>query len=318
MLLKAFYDNSFTPLAPSSLQRTSRDHSSEPRSEFKENIFGNCNQMKRDINININNELEKDPIPGNNKSSTDGQNLGNIIINSVDVSINVASKPSTLSDNFNNDSSDYGNNFRILCSPSSSPTSLPATLKTPDQQIVTSSSGEAEENCSMNNKWKKAAQRRKCIIKNEERLSGDEIDEDSDIRRPTRAATYSNGNENGVANRPTLAPVPDDILFDYHNIVRSYHGNKILCSNTAIDRPTPNITTTTSATNNHNHHHNLRQHSSREDDVKDYREERCRSSEMRKSNKHSSGDIKPITSTYLSMTRSMGLDDDDALNLVSD
>lgn len=295
LLLKAFYENSFIPLS------NARAHSSVKQSEsFKENIFANqndnnasCNQVKRDINNDeLDNSIMKEPSGVNENDQVNNSNSShaNLPINSV----NIANSPSIMP---NNNSRDYRNNLRTSCQSAT-------TLKTPEQQMVTSSSGEAEENgTSMNNKWNLQQQQK--TIKREARLSEDEIDNDLAICKPTTRASSSRCNESGMC-----APVPDDILFDYHNIVTSYHSNKFLCSNTAIVRPTP------TTPNNHNHHLNMRQPSSREDDVKDYGEERCRSSEMRKSNKHS-GDVKPITSTYLSMTRSMGLADEDALNMVS-
>lgn len=309
MLLKAFYENSFIPLTSSRAHPTTHQRSES----FKENIFSNqnddnnanSNQHKRDINISINNELDNSIIKeskagnvGNASTTNNNTSLGNAIINSLDVSINVASKPSPLPV-----VRDLADNLHIIS----------ATLKTHDQQMVTSSSAgkEDEEKCSsMNNKWKL---QQKNIVKEEKqtRLSEDEIDNDSDIRTTTARAAALDCRK--IGRNGTSTPLPDDILFDYHNIVRSYHGNKFHCSNTAIVRPTP------TTPNNHNHHHNVRQQqpSNRaDDDVRDYREERCRSSEMRKSNKHS-GDVKPITSTYLSMTRSMGLADEDALNMVS-
>lgn len=57
---------------------------------------------------------------------------------------------------------------------------------------------------------------------------------------------------------------------------------------------------------------NFVKYTSSEDDVDDYY-----TKSIGYNKRNSTGDIKPITSTYLLMTRSMGLTDDDALNLVS-
>lgn len=66
-----------------------------------------------------------------------------------------------------------------------------------------------------------------------------------------------------------------------------------------------------------NKHHticnnNFVKYTSSEDDVDDYH-----TKSIGYNKRNSTGDIKPITSTYLLMTRSMGLTDEDALNLVS-
>lgn len=57
---------------------------------------------------------------------------------------------------------------------------------------------------------------------------------------------------------------------------------------------------------------NFVKYTSSEDDVDDYH-----TKSIGYNKRNSTGDIKPITSTYLLMTRSMGLTDEDALNLVS-
>jgi hypothetical protein len=57
---------------------------------------------------------------------------------------------------------------------------------------------------------------------------------------------------------------------------------------------------------------NFVKYTSSEDDVDDYH-----TKSIGHNKRNSTGDIKPITSTYLLMTRSMGLTDEDALNLVS-
>lgn len=240
MLLKAFYDQQkFSP---------HKIHSSEKKNEsFKENIFanqsdvnnenGNRNQLKRDINININNELD-------NSIAASERNLGNIIINSLDVSIKLP----------HIECRDRGNDVHISCSQTTPLTGLKSS-NNDNQQIVTSSS---DENCSLNDEDRNLT------------FSDDE----NDATTVTRA----------VYRNTTTTTVPDDILFDYHNILRSYRSNKFNSNNNFMMKI---------------------KHPNRVDDVKDYHM------------KCTIGDIKPITSAYLSMTRSMGLTDEDALNLVS-
>jgi hypothetical protein len=162
----------------------------ESHSSIKENLF---------TNQNTNNELNHS-ITG----SDIGSSLNNIIINSLDV----ASKLST----------------NIITCDRDNDVNNSSTLINDNQQIVTSSSDEIDENCED-----------LCVVKQQKQF--------------TRV-------------------LPDNILFDYHNIIRSY-------------------TTTT--------------------------KDKKKCIEMKKN----IVDIKPITSTYLSLTRSMGLTDEDALNLVS-
>lgn len=278
VLLKALYENS------SLLNRIKdiQEQSCERRFEsFKENIVANQasnkgnsnphqNIPKKNININIKNEsddLIKDKTVGGERS------LGNIIINSLDVSINVEGRTK----------SNYGNISKLRISCSTTPTksvSLPS-LNSPDQLVTSSSSsepGDIEETCN----------KISSIESESNNLASQHINDER------ARAVYINGVETSKA-------VPDDTFFDYHDVKLS----------DAVD---DRHTTSTTCNNN------SKKHPSGEDDAGDYhRTKSIASIDTGKSNKHnnSTGDIKPITSTYLLMTRSMGLADEDALNLVS-
>lgn len=268
VLLKSLYENSTL------LNRIKGIHeqSCELKFEsFKENIVanqadnnGNSNQRKN-ININIKSE------PDNSTREAGGErSLGNIIINSLDVSINVARKAAC-------DGDHHGNidRVRILCS-TTPPKYVKLPLSTPDQ-LVTSSSSEPDENCCS----KQAITSPSTKYNNS---ASNNIDDG-----PTRAV-YSSRVE-------TTQTVPDDISSDYHRIKPcddddDKHTSSTTCNNNSAKYPNG------------------------EDDAGDYH---TRTIDTGKNIKHnnSSGDIKPITSTYLLMTRSMGLTDEDALNLVS-
>lgn len=132
-------------------------------------------------------------------------------------------------------------------------------------------------------------------------LSDPSDDDDRSVLHPSSSSSTSNNNNNSPLNNAIVVPtraangprvdiletVPDDISSDYHNM-------KARMSATCDD--------------------NSAKYSSSEINTKRFQWQRGKAS--RKSN-NSAGDIKPITSTYLLMTRSMGLDDEDALNLVS-
>jgi hypothetical protein len=277
VLMKALYENSSLLNRIKGIQEQSCEKTFE---SFKENIVanqainnGNSNQQQvpsKNININIKNELDNSV-----RDATGGErSLGNIIINSLDVSINVAGR--------RNYDSDYGNINKVRVSCTSSPSkkvSLP--LASPDnQQLVTSSSsepGDEDEKCADNNALSSSSTKRE-----NNNLASKNINDG-----PTRAVCSS---------RVEVETVPDDIAFDYHNI--KYH------------RDDDKHTTSTTCNNNSTKYPNG------EDDVGDYHTKDIASIDMMKSN-NSTGDIKPITSTYLLMTRSMGLTDDEALNLVS-
>lgn len=277
-LLKALYENSSLLNRIKDIQEQSCERKFE---SFKENIVANqvgnnenSNKQqqvpRKSININIKNESD------NAMSKTVGgeRSLGNIIINSLDVSINVAGKA--------NYDGNYGNINKVRISCSTTPKRKVASpLASPDTQLVTSSSSEP----------------------------GDE--ENSYGNGPT-ASPAKNGNNNLAAHNANDGPtravysnrvetVPDDISFDYHKIKYS-------------DDDDDKHTTSTTCNNNSTKYPNG------EDDAGDYRAKSGASIDTVRCNKHnnqSTGDIRPITSTYLLMTRSMGLTDEDALNLVS-
>ncbi|CAO1405624.1 unnamed protein product [Diamesa hyperborea] len=116
---------------------------------------------------------------------------------------------------------------------------------------------------------------------------------------PTRAVR----NNHGVENFRCYA-IPDDMSFDYHNI-KNYYDDKTTTSSSLSNTkkyqaasPTPLRTIC-------------------DDDYHDSKE--MPSIDITKHNKHhnNSTNIKPITSTYLRLTRSWGIWDEDALNLDS-
>lgn len=287
VLLKALYENTslFSRIKGIDEQSCERRFES-----FKENIIanqldnnGNSNQQQQHIqrkNININTKNESDNSVKEVSKTVGGErSLGNII-NSLDVSINAAWK------------ANYGGNYgnidkgKIFCSTIPAK-SVPLPLTSPDsQQLVTSSSSEPGE------------------------------EEDTPNNRPITSSLSSSKNENNnlathnVNDGPTRAvcsnrveiskTVPDDISFDYHNIKYYDDDDKRTTSTTCNDDST--------------------KYPNGADDAEDYHTKSIASIDTAKCNKenNSTGDIKPITSTYLLMTRSMGLTDEDALNLVSD
>lgn len=282
-LLKALYENSSLLNRFKGIQEQSCEGKFE---SFKENIVanqatdnGNSNQQqqvqRKNISINIRNESDnsmKDaPKPVGGERS-----LGNLVINSLDVSINVGRKAS------------YGNAEKLRISCTTPPyRKAPSPLVSPDtHQMVTSSSSEpADEEITFN--IRPITSPASSSTKNENNNLASHNANDG----PTRA-----GNSNGVE---ISEAVPDDISYDYHNI-KYYddddkHTSSTTCNNNSVKYPNG------------------------EDDAGDYHTRRITSIDTAKCNKNnnSTGDIKPITSTYLLMTRSMGLTDEDALNLVS-
>lgn len=284
VLLKALYENS------SLLNRIKgpvSEHSSERKLESsKENIIANqvdnnahSNQQQQHIqrkNINLNIKNESDNSMTDVSKTVGGErSLGNIIINSMDVSINVAGKASS-------SYADFDGKLTISCSTTPTKT-IALPLTSPEsQQLVTSSSSEP----------------------------GD--DEHSLFKRNTSSLTSPKNDNNNLATHnfndgPTRAVysnrvemVPDDIADDYHNI--KYYDDD--------DKRTTSTTCNIHST----------KYPSSADDAEDYRTRNVASIDRAKCNKqnNSTSDIKPITSTYLLMTRSMGLTDEDALNLVSE
>lgn len=281
VLLKALYENSSLLNRIKGIQEQSCERKFE---SFKENIVanqalnnGNSNQQqvsRKNININIKNELDSSIDAAGGERS-----LGNIIINSLDVSINVAGKAT----NFDGD---YGNinKVRISCSTSPSKSLAQSSIDSDNQQLVTSSSsepGDEDEYCVNSNALSSSS-----IKRENNNLASEKINDG-----PTRAVCSS---------RVDVETVPDDIVFDYQHIKCYGDDGK--------------HTTSTTCNNNSTKYPNG------EDDAEDYHTKDVASIDtMKCNNKHnnSTGDIRPITSTYLLMTRSMGLTDDEALNLVS-
>lgn len=290
-LFRAIYENS------SLLGRRIQEQSSARKFEsFKENIVGNqainngnSNQhqhQRKNININIKSESDNSP-KDSTKTAGGERSLGNIIINSLDVSIKT------------HYDGDYGNinKVRISCSTSPPKASVPLPCSSPAQpspdnhQLVTSSSGD-EDNGPLSSG------------------TGHENNNNSASRCINNIDTTRAAFSQGVELSKT---VPDDISFDYHNIKHySNHDGK-------------HTRRSSSTTCNNNSTKYPNGDDGDDDDVdtdeEDYHTKGSASSMAKttKCNKHnnSSGDIKPITSTYLLMTRSMGLTDEDALNMVS-
>lgn len=281
VLLKALYENSSLLNRIKGIQQQSCEKKFE---SFKENIIvnqaiknKNSNQQeisRKNINISIKNELDNSVKPATGVE----RSLGNIIINSLDVSINVAGKT--------NYDGDHGNisNVHILCTTSPTKKVLLPLASPDNQQLVTSSSsepGDEDENCANTNALSSSSMK----TNNNNNSASENINDG-----PTRAVCSS---------RVEVETVPDDISFDYRNIKYYSDDDK--------------HTTSTTCNNNSAKYPNG------EDDAGDYHTKDAASIDTVKRNKHnnSTGDIKPITSTYLLMTRSMGLTDDEALNLVS-
>lgn len=278
VLLKALYENSSLLNHIKGIDGRSCERQFE---SFKENIIanqtdnnGNSNQQQQNIQRKGIKSESDNLIKDSFKTVGGERNLGNIIINSLDVSINVAGKTSSY------DNIDIAGR-RAVPPPLASPES---------QQLVTSSSSEPgdEEDCF--NKSRSINTLPAIATENNNLASHNNSNEG-----PARAV-YSTG----VDDAKTL---PDDTSFDYHNVKCSDDNDK--------------HTTSTTCNNNSTKHSD-----SADVDVGDYhtkcsasidRTEKCN----KQNNSAASGDIRPITSTYLLMTRSMGLTDEDALNLVS-
>lgn len=319
LLLKALYENS------SMLSRIKDDpiheHSCEKKFEsFKENIIANQinnneipNQQllllqqqqhiyRKNVNINI-------------KNDSDRNSMKDIVINSLDVSINVASKPTT--------TNNYGN-VKILCSTTTPSTKLPTPPTTPSPQSspsftsislpsmlsdnqdihLVTSSGSAEDDEEMKIKLihdtavTSAADIAADSISNEKNTNiFTSNNANSSNSNPTRAVR----NNHGVENFRCYA-IPDDMSFDYHNI-KNYYNDK--------------TTTSSSLSNTKNYQAPTLLRTICDDDYHHGKE--MPSIDITKHNKHhnNSTNIKPITSTYLRLTRSWGIWDEDALNLVS-
>lgn len=282
-LLKALYENSSLLNRIKGIQEQSCERKFE---SFKENIVanqatnnGHSNQQQQvpRKNININIKSESDNSSKDVARAVGGdRSLGNIIINSLDVSINVAGEAGC--------DGNYGNinKVRISCTTTPSKKSV-LPLSSPDNhQLVTSSSSEPGDYES-----------RRCN-------NGPTTSVLSSKYKNNNSASH-NANDGPARATRVATAVPDDISFDYH---------KIKCSGENDD---DEHTTSTTCNNNSAKYPNG------EDDAGDYHTKSIAPIDTAKCNKHnnSTGDIRPITSTYLLMTRSMGLLDEDALNLVS-
>jgi hypothetical protein len=261
LLLRALYENS------SILSRIKHVDGSIIRGQSCESLNENVkvemsNQVakKKNINININNNNNN-----NDDNDDDGEkSRSNIFINSLDVSINVASKARC--------DGSYSNINKVRISCTTTPTKR---ITQANQQLVTSSSS-SSSSVNDNNFLPYL--------------------EDTKAVTVARAARM-----HGVRKFETPETIPsDDASLDNHN--KTYNM-------------TTNISSSSSTTGN-NH---FTKYSNGENDVDDYHTKSgITSIDAAQCNKrNSTGDIKPITSTYLLMTRSMGLTDEDALNLVS-
>ncbi|CRK89715.1 CLUMA_CG003482, isoform A [Clunio marinus] len=287
-LLHLLYEKSSAASLLNRIQEQSCEKTFEP---FKENIDGNqignngnSNQQqqvhRKNININIKNESELDNSISDVGRAVGGErSLGNIVINSLDVSINVAGKA--------NYCSSYGNNInnvRISCSttpPLHHSKYVPLPLSSPDtQQLVTSSSSEPNEE--------------------ENNFDRNRLVNSSSSSPSSRTSMKNNSTTHDALTRAVynkrVKMVPDNISFDYHQINDSDDVDENTTSNN------------TTCKNNFSKYPNGERNVD-----EDYHID---ASNCNKQN-HSTSDIKPITSTYLLMTRSMGLADEDALNLVS-
>lgn len=315
LLLKALYENS------SMLSQIKDDPIHEQSCEkkfesFKENIITNQiynneipNQQqlllqqqqiyRKNININI-------------KNDSDRNSMKDIIINSLDVSINVASKPTT--------ANNYGN-VKILCSttspstkittpfsksppPSPSFTSIllpPMLSDNQDIHLVTSScSAEDDEEIKIKLVHDTTVTGAADSISNEQNNNNfTSNNANSSNINPTRAVHKNHGVENF-----RCYAIPDDMSFDYHNI-KNYYKDKTTTSSSLsntknYEAPSP---TPLRPICDDDYHHS----------------KEMPSIDITKHNKHhnNSTNIKPITSTYLRLTRSWGIWDEDALNLVS-
>jgi hypothetical protein len=237
-LLKALYENS-------SLVKGFREQSAENHDN------GNPNQPQhvsaKKINISIKSE------PDDEAKTVGGESrLGNIIINSLDVSINVPFADCSHGDEAS---------VKVARKP----------LEETAEQLVTSSSSEP----------------------------GDDDQSITTSENNNSAAHHINDE---AARAVRVRPVPDDISPDYCRKTKRHDD---------ADEDDDKHTSSTTCNNN------SLKHSSGADDAGDYRRRSEAAIDVERTNKPS-GDIKPITSTYLLMTRSMGLADEDALNLVSE
>lgn len=178
----------------------------------------------------------------------------------------------------------FGNDNKLIFSHTSTPTKMTTSKETKspiNQQLVTST--------SLN-----------------EFGSGQSSNNNKNSKYYNNSTTARADSNMGV----TYETVPDDSSLNYRDIkhnARNYEDNNNHRRNGCDDiagTPCNNNNSSSKYTNGENEIDN------------DYRKSATISIETSR-RAHLTGDIKPITSTYLLMTRSMGLTDDDALNLVS-
>lgn len=295
LLLRALYENS-------SLLNRIKDINGDG----DENPEQSCEESFKENNLNKNNKNTKTDL--NESSVVEKEtNHGNIIINSLDVSINVAGKTQYSDGSYGNI-----NKVRISCTttptklhplPTSSNASIITTTTTTispiNQQLVTASSMNDAKNC----------QNSKNVSENENNKYCNDA--------TARAASYIKNNHRVTR---IYEKVPDDLSLhnNYQHIkhdrdenYEDVDDNRNNSSNNNDYDDNIKHTTNTPCNNN------LSKYTNGENDIdNDYHTRGIISIDTSRRS-HSTGDIKPITSTYLLMTRSMGLSDTEALNLVS-
>ncbi|CAG9802929.1 unnamed protein product [Chironomus riparius] len=297
LLLRALYENSSLLNRIKDINDDGDENPEQSCEEaFKEN---NLNKNNKNKNVNTKNDLNESSVI---EKET---NHGNIIINSLDVSINVAGKTHC------SDGS-YGNINKVRISCTTTPTKLhPLPTSSNATSIITTTTttispinqqlGTAP---SMND-----AKNSKNVSENENnKYCNDAV---------ARAASYIK-NSHGVMR--IYEKVPDDLSLhnNYQHIKHDRdenyedvddNRNKSSNNNDYDD----NIKHTTNTPCNNN----LSKYTNGENDIdNDYHTRDIISIDTSRRS-HLTGDIKPITSTYLLMTRSMGLSDTEALNLDS-
>ena len=319
LLLKALYENS------SMLSRIKDDPIHEQSCEkkfesFKENIIANQihnneipnQQLLQQQQQQQQQQIYRKNININIKNDSDRNSMKDIIINSLDVSINVASKPTT--------TNNYGN-VKILCTTTTKPSTqitfppttpspsslsfnskLPPSILSDNQDInLVTSSCSAEDDEEINKIGTAVTSPVSIASISNEKTNNNltSNNANSSNSNPTRAVNNNHGVETFRSHT-----IPDDMSFDYHNI-KNYYNDKTTTSrslsnlkNYQAQSPTPLRTIC-----DDDYHHS----------------KEMPSIDITKHNKYhnNSTNIKPITSTYLRLTRSWGIWDEDALNLVS-
>lgn len=324
LLLKALYENTIFNKEKSG--HIDDAQSSEKKFEsFKENIHNNQdansnsnnNQQIYHKNININMNLKNE---SENLIKENNENLGNIIINSLDVSINVGKAQNN-----------YGNvnKVRISCTTTPTKTNLSNINNNNilDDQHLDEKGEKVGEGAVEKNKGgaceytgQMANQQLDVVSSSCMSYKGDPNDNE-DAPQPStsndtnhledglrqlnqhhqeykQALGKYEGDDNLISNNISMTraaynhredkfgyqEIPDDSSIDYHNIKEYYDDDKTISKIIIKNNKTETITST---------------------------------EHVQQKFLATTTDIRPITSTYLLMTRSMGLSDEDALNLVS-